>query len=432
MTTTSLCLRSLFLIGLFVPQATATDQASKDSGKAVARCESIAGVLLIREPGQAHWRAGKEGDSLGSGSLLIGMPRVEFVSLSGNVKGKFLADIGQRGPFPVLETGVILHDADGVDLDLAFQRGLLILEYLKKEGVAKVRLRIRDEIWVLDLQTPGTRVGMEIFGRHAPGLPKVLDEKADNPTTDLLMMVLRGQAFLDTGKEGMGMHAPPGVARLHWDSILRKHTFQRLEKLPETLLKPLDDKETKIFKELSVAAAKLNEGDLGAGLDCLLKSDNNVERLAGTTLAGAVDDLPRVFGVLMTSKDAATRDHAIVVLRAWLGREPGQVKKLQARLAETKKLTEVQIRNLLQLLFGFDDEERMSPDTYAVLLTYLGHKNQGVRALAHWHLVRLAPVGKDIAFDPAGPEQQRQMAIARWHALIPEGQLPPRPKVLNP
>jgi hypothetical protein len=361
-----------------------------------------------------------------SGTLLVGMPRAELVPNSGAVQLRLLADIGQRGPFPVLEAGVILHDPAGADIDLTVGRGLIVLENVKKSGDATARLRVGDETWLLHMQTPGTKVGLEIFGRHAPGRLKVVDEKTDIPTTDVLMLVVAGKAFLDTGKEGTAMQAPPGVARLHWDNILRQHSYQRLDKLPETVVKPLDDKETKAFQELSAAAGKLAQGDIGKGLDDLIGSANKVDRLTGVTLAGAADDLPRLFHVLMESKDAATRDHAVVVLRSWLGREPGQIKRLETTLLNRKKLTEVQVRNLVHLLVGFNEEERRDPDTYMVLLTHLGHKNQAVRTLAHWHLVRLAPAGKDIAFDAAAPEQQRQQAVERWHALIPEGKLPPR------
>ena len=64
---------------------------------------------------------------------------------------------------------------------------------------------------------------------------------------------------------------------------------------------------------------------------------------------------------------------------------------------------------------------RQEPDTYLVLIHYLDHKNQGVRTLAHWHLVRLAPAGKLIPYDAAAPEADRQAAVRRWQALIPEG-----------
>jgi len=420
-----ICQRSYLFFGLLLANPVFADDVPKKTGQPAGKTLSVSGLFLSKDS-SGTWKSVKAGDALPSGSLLLGIPRVEFTSLSGEVQVRLLADIGNRGPFPVLESAVVLHDAAGVDLDLTFERGLMVLENLKKEGGAKVRLRIGDESWVLSLQTPGTKVGLEIFGRHPAGLPKVKDENKDTPTIDVLMLVLNGQAFLDTGKEGMGMHSPPGLARFHWDNALRQHTFQRLDKLPESIVKPLDDRETILFKELCADTLKLAQGDLGTGLDQLLQSENKVDRLVGLTIAGGTDDLTRVFATLMNSKDQATRDQAILVLRHWLGREPGQLKKLHAKLLENKKLTEVQARNLMHLLLGFNAQERSDPDTFIVLLGYLDHKNQAVRALAHWHLLRLAPAGKNIPFDPAGPEVERLQAVQRWHALIPDGQLPPK------
>jgi hypothetical protein len=49
-----------------------------------------------------------------------------------------------------------------------------------------------------------------------------------------------------------------------------------------------------------------------------------------------------------------------------------------------------------------------------------------VRELAWWHLYRLAPAGRSIRYDPAGPDAERDKAQAEWKKLIPSGQLPPR------
>ena len=131
----------------------------------------------------------------------------------------------------------------------------MVVESLKGAGEAKVRLRVGKETWLLTLQEPGTKVGLEIFGRQAPGVFKVGDEKTDTPTTDVLLLVIAGQAFLDTGHEGLGLHAPPGVARMHWDSVLREHTFQRLNKLPDALIQFIADQRSKTFKEISAGTA---------------------------------------------------------------------------------------------------------------------------------------------------------------------------------
>ena len=40
------------------------------------------------------------------------------------------------------------------------------------------------------------------------------------------------------------------------------------------------------------------------------------------------------------------------------------------------------------------------------------------------NLYGLVPQGRDIAFDAAGPADQRAQAQAAWRRLIPEGQVP--------
>ena len=58
----------------------------------------------------------------------------------------------------------------------------------------------------------------------------------------------------------------------------------------------------------------------------------------------------------------------------------------------------------------------------------LNNPHLAVRTLAHWHLVRLVPAGKEIPYDAAAPAEDRRAAFQRWRDLIPPGQLPPEPK----
>jgi hypothetical protein len=48
----------------------------------------------------------------------------------------------------------------------------------------------------------------------------------------------------------------------------------------------------------------------------------------------------------------------------------------------------------------------------------LNHPLLPLRELARWHLVRLAPAGKDIPFDAAAAEPERRQAMAAWHKVI--------------
>ena len=82
---------------------------------------------------------------------------------------------------------------------------------------------------------------------------------------------------------------------------------------------------------------------------------------------------------------------------------------------------------MIYLLKGIEDQKLKQPETYDLLIQALNHSKMPVRELARWHLVRLVPDGKSIAFDAAADEAQRLQAIAQWRRLIPEGQLPPPP-----
>ena len=70
---------------------------------------------------------------------------------------------------------------DGADvLTTSLGRGIVGVMNFKKQGAARVRLRCRDQTWQLTLRTPDTRVGIEIYGRHPPGLREAFDH-ADDP-----------------------------------------------------------------------------------------------------------------------------------------------------------------------------------------------------------------------------------------------------------
>ena len=84
-----------------------------------------------------------------------------------------------------------------------------------------------------------------------------------------------------------------------------------------------------------------------------------------------------------------------------------------------------------ELSHGFGDAELSRPETYEALIQYLGHNVLGIRGLAHWHLVRLVPAGRKIAYNPLDAPESRAKAQAEWRKLIPAGKLPPRAAAEN-
>jgi hypothetical protein len=397
---------------------------------APAKVTAVAGTLLQRTAGPT-WQSLRPGDEVRAEKTLVGLPRADLLSRNGAVQLTLLADVGQRGPFPVLEAGVVLHDNPGADLDLTLDRGIVTFVNKRTAGLAKVRIHCRGETWTLSLLRPGAKVGLELYARFPPGVAHLVKEEVEEPVTDVILLILKGEAFLHTGKHAYRLTAPPGQAVAHWQSLTQETAVRHLDKLPESI-GPLDAKTEKVFEAVAASAQRLDGTPLGAGLDKLMGSEQRMDRLVGVTLAGAVDDLPRVLRGLEDPKHADLRDHAILVLRHWLGRGPEQVGALLAYLRKQPGFTEAKAKTAVQLLFGFDVDDRRQPATYDLLIEYLRNRRLAVRELARWHLVRLVPAGKDIAYDAAAPEPERQRGYEQWRALIPPGQLPPVVKTAPP
>ncbi len=136
----------------------------------------------------------------------------------------------------------------------------------------------------------------------------------------------------------------------------------------------------------------------------------------------ALDDLPRVAEALADPHSADVRDAAVLALRTWIGAYAGRDQELFRLLQDHLGYSEPQAETVLDLLHSPFDPDR--PATYEALIRLLQHPKLAVRELAYWHLVRLAPAGKEIAYDPAATEAERGKAVQAWKALVPEGQLP--------
>lgn len=395
--------------------------AGEKSGKAPATCARAPG-LLLRKLGEAKWESIAVGAPVPADLPLVAFPEALLHSADGSVALDMVADLAQRGPFPVLETSVRLHAAPpNAALSFSFDRGMVILENLRKEGPATVQVRACGRTAEIELLEPGTRIGLETYSRYAPGTP--LQGKVEEPGQEFVLLILKGRAFLKGERKAFGMQAPPGQALLQWDSLFDEAQVHRLEKLPPGAAPPTPLQKL-FYARVALSAQKLRSGERTATLKKLLHDKNWADRLVGVTLAGALEDLPTLVAALEDEHQPDVRDHAVLVLRHWLGRGPQDLRRLYEALVGSGKYSRAQALTLLQLLLGFPAPDLARPATYQVLLTYLDHSKVGIRELARWHLVRLAPQGRDIAYDAAAPDDRREEALRRWRKLIPEGKLP--------
>jgi hypothetical protein len=425
----SACCCQCLLIVLSIALAPVAQVAHAQDKTVAAQNTAVHGALLMRTKA-GGWQSVAANAEIPADRQLVALFGAEFTSDNEAVQLRLVADVGQRGPFPVLEASVRFHANKKVDLDMTLERGVAVLSNKKKAGAAHVRLLVRDEVFEITLSEPRARLGIEIYGRHVPGQVQLSDPKKDDPVANVAFFALEGEVFIGNGKHRTRLQSPPGNALYLWDSLTRQPEVQRFDKLPD-FAKPLDEKELKAFGTIcGFAKSWIAEPDaIGKTiLDQAIGGSEMSQRKAAVVALGALDDLPRLIQVLDNRKSADARDMAVVVMRHWLGREPGQSVLLYEYLTKKENYTPVQAKSLIHLFHGIESEARRKASTYDALLQGLSHSKMTIRVMAHWHLVRLAPDGKTIAYDAAASEQDRDQAIAAWRRLIPEGELPPPPK----
>jgi hypothetical protein len=422
-----------------VPRAMARDDAAKKSTAAPAgKSVSPKGMILRREePGHnwtpdTKWAVVGAGESLPADVLLVGLPGAEFDSADGSVHVRMLTDFDS--PLPVLEPAVLLHPAGAKhDLDLTLDRGMIELVNTKKEGAASVRARVRDAVFDLTLYTPGTKVTLLLASAWPKGVPFKKDPgPKDVPAAELIIIAQKGDVDVRHDGRLTALSQPPGPAMIQWDNV---HGFDasptRMEKLPDWILPPTDQEQQDKGRRLDAAIAAFTKAvadqPLDAVLDKFLASENPTERHFAVILLGATDNLSRLAAVLNAAKHYDMWDAAVRALRHWIGRGPGQDQVVVKRLVELRGYKPSEAATVLHFLHTPDDAEMERPETYEMLIDHLASDRLSIRGLAFWHLYRLVPAGRKIAYDPLAPKEDRVRARAEWKKLIPDGQMPPKP-----
>jgi hypothetical protein len=382
----------------------------------------------------AQWRPLAAGEVVPADRSLVALFGADLLSGNGAVAIQMLGDVGEHGAYPALESAIIVHNNPAFDLDVTLERGVVAVSNRKKDAAVKIRVRFLEDNLDVTLPDGTAKVAIERYSRHLPGPARLDQAKDDIPVTNLFILAMAGEPTIAGEHRRVSLQAPPGTALLHWDSATRDFETRRLEKMPEAA-KLLTPEGRKFLRTLGNDARPLAEktGTLGQHLDAMLKSARTTDaRKAAVTAFGAVDDLDKLMAALGNAEFPDLRDQAVLVLRHWLGREPGQSIKLYQSLQRDHQYTAIQAKSLLHLLHGIEPVRRQQPGTYDLLIEDLQNRKLFIRELARWHLVRLAPEGKNIPYDAAGSEEQRRNAIAAWRRLIPEGELPPHLRKSTP
>jgi hypothetical protein len=245
-----------------------------------------------------------------------------------------------------------------------------------------------------------------------------------------MLLVVKGSASVRIGDVTLGLKEPPGPAFVEWDSLSGSRPQPlRMERLPDWA-----DPEAAPSERAKAAAAaverfrKARADNAPSATTTFLESKDPVEQRVGLVSIGALDDLARLARGLSTAKTDAEWDFGITIARHWIGRGPGQDQRFYETLVSpVHGYTPTHARIIMQLLFGFSADDLRVPETYEALIGYLMHDMAAIRNLAAWHLVRLVPEGKSIAYKPGGTKADCEPAYLAWKKLVPNGQLPAPP-----
>lgn len=418
------CTAALFALSL------TTVVWADEPGKTVARSTSEDGRMMRRKAFGQPWQVVKKNDELPAGELILGLPRASFESKNAAVKVVFWTDWNANAPHPVIDTAVVLKESDKFDLDVMLDRGWIGIANQKKEGAAKVRVRTQaDGEWELTLNEPGAVVTMMVYGRWPRGVPFKLEPgPKDIPSYGAVFLAMEGTTTLKHEGDQQLLREPPGPALVTWDSETGHDTAPAfLDKLPywASPKSITEDVEARLALQERFRKLALEKG-VDEALGEFVSSDKPEERRLGVLGLAALDDLIRLGDALRQTRYPDVWDTAVLALRHWIARAPGNDQILYQGMLARRKWTKVEAETALQLLHSFSEEEVQSPELYETLIDLLDHDNLALRGLAHWHLYRLVPAGEKIEHHPTDPKEKREEAKKAWQKLIPRGKLPPK------
>src|SRR4051794_10162462 len=101
----------LFLFSL-LGGLTLNQTALAQKGDTGVRCVAVAGSVLAQKKA-GEWDPVAPKANVPADRLVIALFGADFASANGDVQARLISDVGQRGPFPVLEAAARFHDGAG-------------------------------------------------------------------------------------------------------------------------------------------------------------------------------------------------------------------------------------------------------------------------------------------------------------------------------
>jgi hypothetical protein len=400
-------------------------------------------LLLHYVPDKMEWRRiGPKNQEVSSGRTLVSLPASKSVLQLG--KGLKVTLVGSISELfyvlPLYESMIELHAHEQLDLDMTLRRGRVRIA--AGERPARVRIRFdnptqpsQHDFFDIALQSPGTEVLVDRWFGFPPNERFYRNPKDPNrvgPYAGMACVVISGSVLLKAGDVSRTLSAPPGPALIAWSSLKGLDQPVETKTLPEgiTSYQPLPQGvDSRVRTDILRARDDLHQSLSTKAVDVTLaeglKSPDLATRRLACVSLGAIDDLATLVEQLEQTPAPDLRLTAIEVLRNWIAAGRDHEHKLYEVLKTKYRAFEAE--NIVSLLHDPAERDLTNPDTFDLLISYLNHPQLPMRELARWHLVRLAPAGQKIPYNPTADAATRQQAQAAWRALIAANQPPAAP-----
>ncbi len=343
----------------------------------------------------------------------------------------------------LFESLVELHQHKALDLDLTLRRGRIRLANAHADRPVRVRVRFENttnpeskETWDITLEEKDAEVLIDCFGFFPPDERFHEDHKSRDragPITQVGLTVLAGSVHLRMDKVTHVMKAPPGPARMVWNSEKGARGPLPVRQLEEwtqpdpPVPKVVSETVEVLRKELQRQARQLSLDLFGAPELGIIKSLNSVEparRKLAVRACGALDMLPRMVDALTDKDRPDVRQSAIETLSHWIASGRDNEYLLFDYLvfdALNARYTRVEAEKIVTLLRGPPGKGRFQPQTYETLIDMLASPRLPIRDLAAWQLFQIVPRARELRPDPMAPPERMQ---AQWRQLVPRGTIP--------
>jgi hypothetical protein len=353
----------------------------------------------------------------------------------------------------IFESQVQLYKHALLDLDMAINRGRIIVKYARTDGKpSMVRIRFenptqkKQEAFTVALLDKDAEVMIDRAAYLRPGEPFYEDKANANrigPVVDFHFVFLGGTAYFHWAGNSELVDATKVPKHIQWSSIQGTTRAQEDATKPDWLLAKPKQGDPKLRAEALAASERLAKNLQGKQLDVVLQealeSDNASSRRLALFCYTALDEYTKPIEFLDKDDPRASdlRQMSIYALRHWMAQASDHEYKVYEAFRGLYK--GVVAKKLMELLHGLTPEEEANPVTWQRLIDNLNNDVLPMRELSAWTLqsalaMRNQNAAKLIAtrYSAVAPQDVRMQVQRELRVMIPPGQVPMQPAPTPP